>query len=603
MSKTPRNFETPVDLSAGVVAKRVATSAFFLALAVLAASCAAGDATKTDETLIPYQTPLWTSTGDPSYKSPHDSPIVAANITNQSTGLADDWYADSAFYHVWVKAFNDSDGDGCGDIPGITAKLSYIQDEVGCDALWLSPIFACDYAGTADTVNMHGYDTVDYYAINPLFGDDSDVSALLAAAHGRGMKVIFDYVPNHTSAANPWFAASRAREASKTDWYLWQNAKLTWSPMGSASTWYLDSARSQYYYAPFWSGMPDLNFRNVEVREEMTNVARYWLNRGFDGMRIDAIRYLIEDQTQWAETPETHAWFSELRKTVVDAYADLGSPKLMLGEAWVSTGQRSKMESYFGTGENEFSMLFDFDFAGQAKNAALFANESVVTGMYAKPLYAESGTIASMLSNHDNLADRPATLYADPYQLRLATALSLLRPTVPFIYYGNEIGQKNAAGYTAGQDIRLRYPLDWNEAAAEIASSDSLLAYHRSLLALRKDHTALRRGDETVLVAPAGGYLPAGVTAYALSDDAETLVCVYNLTASAVAGPVSLDLSSLTGVSGCTPLFGDPVGAAVTEAVLTIDSLAPYAARLYRVDQASQPAAADITVQESPGAP
>ncbi len=546
------------------------------------------------------ETPLWAWTGDENYVSPRDEPIIAENLQNQSAGLSADWYRDAAFYHVWVKSFNDSDGDGCGDLDGITEKLGYIQEALGCDAIWLSPIFDCADKGKPASFNMHGYDTVDYYSINPYFGDETDLSELLAAAHDRGMKVIFDFVPNHTSSSHPRFVSSVRGEGWKGDWYLWQNSRLYWNPMGNSPAWHANAEREQYYYAPFWGGMPDLNYRNREVREEMKNVARYWLNRGFDGMRIDAVRYLMEEPSSWADTAGTHAWFSELRTEVVDAYAAVGSPKFMVGEAWIN-GDRPLLESYFGTRESpEFSMLFDFDFAGQVNWSINFASDAPGRYLYAGPASAESGAIASFLSNHDNLSPRPATLYGDRYALRLATALSLARPTVPFIYYGNEIGQKDAPGYT-DEDVRLRYPLDWSAAAFQIDDPDSLLAFHKALLDLRRSSSALRRGSVTLLGAPGGSALPAGLMAYALSSADETLVCVFGLRPFRQFGPFEIDLAGLNPGVDCAPLFGDPSGASWENDVLAIKELGPWAARIYRIGSGSS-APFPAVNQESPEA-
>lgn len=556
------------------------------------------------------ETALWESSGDPDYVSPHGVEIDAASLSNQSEGLPADWYRDSAFYHIWVKSFSDSNNDGCGDLDGITAKLSYIQGTLGCDALWLSPIFECAGKGTSANYNMHGYDTVDYYAINSLFGTEADAVELLAAAHDRGMKVIFDFVPNHTSTSSPWFSDSARNRNGKGDWYLWQNASLPWNPMGSSATWYENATRGQFYYAPFWSGMSDLNFRNVEVREEMKNAARYWLNLGFDGMRIDAVRYLVEERSQWADTAATHQWFSELRTEVVDAYTGLGHPKFMVGEAWIN-GNRPLLETYFGRADRpEFQMLFDFDFASAVFWAVTDQYDGVASALYDRPLYADSGTVASFLSNHDNLSSRPASIYTDPYELRLATALSLLRPTVPFIYYGNEIGQQDAPGY-GSQDIRLRYPFDWSLAGSQFVPSTglpgidpvaavegSLLAYHSGLLALREAHSALRRGIPTLLFAPDGDDLSAGVVAYALTDGSETLVCVFNLSASPSASPIEMDLSSLSGIAGCTPLFGNPEGASLSGGTLALDGLPSRAARLYRLDTPTAAPSPEIVIQE-----
>lgn len=150
--------------------------------------------------------PLFKFSGNENYVSAKN--VSASDAENQSTGLEADWWKKTSFYHVWVKSFSDSDGDGCGDLNGVKQKLEYIQNEIGCDGIWLSPIFECNYK--TKTGNMHGYDTTDYYAVNDFFGTEADLISLINAAHERGMKVIFDYVPNHTSDSNNWFIDSVA---------------------------------------------------------------------------------------------------------------------------------------------------------------------------------------------------------------------------------------------------------------------------------------------------------------------------------------------------------------------------------------------------------
>lgn len=537
---------------------------------------------------------LFETVGSADYVSPNHVDITSANLENQSESLSEDWFVDSAFYHIWVKSFYDSDGDGCGDIAGITAKLDYIQTEVGCDALWLSPIFDCAGKGTSPGYNMHGYDTVDYYTINPLFGDESDVETLLSEAHARGMKVIFDFVPNHTSSSHPWFQSSASGTEEKKSWYLWNSSALSWNPMGSISTWFINAVRGEYYYAPFWSEMPDLNFRNREVREELKNVARYWLNRGFDGMRIDAVRYLVEESDDFTDTAATHAWFKELRADVVDEYTLLAgsSPKFMVGEAWI-TGDRGTLNSYFGSSASpEFHMLFDFEFAGKLGSNPYLPPQSVVSPI----------SYAGFLSNHDNFADRPATRWAD-IELRLKTAQSLLLPVVPFIYYGNETALENDTSYGTG-DIRLRQPFDWSAVEEQKDDPSSILSLHRTLLTLRSQFPSLPRGEFTRLSAPSGSSNPYGLSAYALSfsensaGEPEILVCVFNSQYRQRNSGISFDLSSVPNADFSTSsqpvtLIGradsaslelsEIAGTEEQTPILSLTDVGPYAFRVYLV--------------------
>ena len=172
--------------------------------AVLFASCSNGSSSGNDDSSFPEQ--LLSYVGDETYKSPKNTSVEDAE--NQSYGLKDGWWNDTAFYHIWVKSFCDYDGDGCGDFKGIESKLDYIKNDLGCDGIWLSPIFECDYKSKSPSGNMHGYDVKDYYAVNNYFGTEDDLLSLINACHEQGIKIIFDFVPNHTGKGNAWFTDS-----------------------------------------------------------------------------------------------------------------------------------------------------------------------------------------------------------------------------------------------------------------------------------------------------------------------------------------------------------------------------------------------------------
>lgn len=530
--------------------------------------------------------------GNENYKSLKNVEISAEAAKNQSDGLKDDWWRETSFYHIWVKSFADSDGDGCGDFKGIESKLDYIQDYLGCSGIWLSPIFECDYKSKAKKENMHGYDVKDYYAVNSCFGTEDDLISLIKACHEKNIKIIFDFVPNHSGKGNKWFTDSCAGKNGKKDWYLWSDTKLSWNPgMGSTDTWHKNPGGNDYYYAAFWEGQPDLNFRNCEVREEMKNVVRYWLNKGFDGLRVDAVRYLIETNDSKYDTDETHEWFRELRNEVIDAYKDI-SPKFMTCEAWI-TGDRSRLEKYFGTdGNPEFNMVFDFD-QGYGVVDCIGEYDASYLSSTLKANPSETKSYGTFIGNHDNYIDRLGTFF-DGYeaQIKAATALSLLRPTVPFIYYGQEIGMKDDTSYGTG-DIRHRTDLDWKEVEKQKTNPSSILSFNKAILALRKTYPNLfADGDVQFLKSCPGdanqNYLNT-VAACTISDGKDSLLCVQSLI-NFGDYPFWFENSSLVDVSNYSVLIGinDEKKLSIDDGALKIDSIAPYETRVYYLGDTSK---------------
>lgn len=532
---------------------------------------------------------LFQMSGDPDYVSPNN--VSIADATNQSTSLSADWWKDTAFYHVWVKSFKDSSFDtetACGDLQGIKEKLDYIKTTLGCDAIWLSPIFECSYKGYSNSDNMHGYDTTDYYSVNSYFGNETALTNLITACHEKGIKIIFDFVPNHTSSNHQWFIDSANGTNGKTDWYLWSDTKLSWNPMGGTDTWSKSDVNNKYYYCPFWSGMPDLNYRNYEVREEMKNVVRYWLNKGFDGLRIDAARYLIEDANNYADTEGTHTWFQELQSEVLSQYS---SPKFMVCESWIENN-RTALDSYFGTSANpEFNMVFDFDAGRPCINSVNRTNASYVRNtLRSNPTDYTGEAYGTFLGNHDEYAGRfGTTLSGDTPRILQTTALSLLRPTVPFIYYGNELGQLE--GSISG-DIRLRQQFDWTTEGSQASSSTSPLKLNSAILSLRKTYSALRRGTITKLTSlTTSPQTTANSLAYIISDGTDTFLAVYNINNSAVS---QLKFSGCSGIisdsATSSLLIGDTSSTAlsVSSGTATVTNLAPYSFRLYYIGDNSK---------------
>ena len=520
--------------------------------------------------------------GNESYISPKN--VSVKDAENQSTDLKDGWWNDTAFYHIWVKSFCDSNGDGCGDFTGIKNKLGYIQDDLGCDGIWLSPIFECDYKTKSSSGNMHGYDVNDYYAVNSYFGTEEDLTSLINACHERNMKIIFDFVPNHTGKGNAWFTDS-CEGGEKKDWYVWNNSKLNWNPgMGSSDTWHKNPKGNDYYYAAFWEGQPDLNFRNYEVREEMKNVVRYWLNKGFDGLRVDAVRYLIETEKSLVDTPETHAWFNELRTKVIDSYKET-SPKFMVCEAWIENN-RPALDAYFGSEQKpEFNMVLDFNQGRGCYNSIYNSDGRILTStLYENP--SEIKGYGTFIGNHDEYMGRIGTRFGGyASSIKLITAMSLLRPTVPFIYYGNEIGMQEG-NYNG--DLRLRTKLNWTDIKKQCKDDSSILSLNKALLALRKEYPELfRNGTVTELKSATIDKVTKNsvytVAAYTISDGKDTLLCVFSL--ENISDNKFWFNSSGLDISSYSVLIGvnDEKNLSLDGSDIKVEYIAPYETRVYYI--------------------
>lgn len=449
----------------------------------------------------------------------------SGSIKNQSKNLSDSWWLDGAIYHIWIKGFCDSDGDGCGDINGIRSKLDYLHDDVGCDVLWISPFFECEGKGTAVDYNMHGYDTTDYFAVNSLFGTEDDVLALVTECHERGMKIIFDFVPNHTSSEHPWFKDSVAGKNGKRDWYVWSDEAGGANPMGSSPAWFYSEEAGAWYYAPFWEHMPDLNYKNPEVQKEMRSVVYYWLDRGFDGMRIDAARYLIEDGSRSADSDSTHEWFTDLHARLAKRYK---SPKLMLGEIWIER-RRDALEKYFGSADKkEFDLVTDFDTGRAQQGSIIIGASSLPDASYENPHDIPGAAYAAFLCNHDEYQSRLGSVFGTDYKrITLALVLAALRPPVPVIYYGQEAG---LADMNLTGDIRHRGPFDWQTADALLSDPDSSINVLHAALELRKQYARTFTGATVEDFVPNRGQCAAYVL-HPQDSTQKDILCVFNFSA------------------------------------------------------------------------
>ncbi len=407
------------------------------------------------------------------------------------------WWNDTVFYEIFVRSFYDSDGDGVGDFKGLTAKLDYLNDgdpttttDLGITGLWLMPIHPA--------TSYHGYDVTDYYAIHPQYGTLDDFKAFVGEAHKRGIRVILDWVLNHTSRDHPWFQAAQDPASPYRDWYLWSETK----PI--AGGWH-QSPAGDYYYGQFWAGMPDLNYTNPAVTAEAEKYTSFWLTEvGLDGFRLDAAKYLIENGTLQSNSNATHTWFKNFRPF----YKAANPQALWMGEIWEGSVTVGK----YTTGD-ELDLAFDFDLAKAFVTSAGLRNANQINTILPRDARLfPPGQFATFLTNHDQ--DRTMSVFGDNVdKAKGAATLLLTAPGVPFIYYGEEIGM---LGKKPDEDIRL--PMQWTgeansgfttgrpwralnsdfatkNVAFQEQTADSLLSFYRRLIRIRQDHVALRVGD------------------------------------------------------------------------------------------------------------
>jgi len=460
-----------------------------------------------------------------------------------------EWARGAVFYEVFVRSFSDSDGDGKGDLRGLTAKLDYLNDgdpktstDLGVDALWLMPVF--------QSPSYHGYDTVDYEKIDDEYGTAEDFQRLLDEAHKRGIRIIVDLVMNHSSSQHPWFVESASSPTSpKRDWYVWRADDPGWTqPWGGANhTWH--EKNGAYYYGIFWGGMPDLNFSTPAVREEMKRLAGLWISRGVDGFRLDATRHLFANGPGDLQNdqPEAHVYLKEFAEHV----RKVNPRAVLVGENWTET---PIIAQYFA----DLPMSFNFPLAEEILHGVQDGEAAGIAGKLdeMQELYPPGALDAPFLTNHDQT--RIATvLQNDPAKLKSAAAVLLTLPGAPFLYYGEEIGLQNGP---VSSDEHKRTPMPWDASptggfttgrpwfqlapgsanvAAQTADPDSLLSHYRKLIQARKSSPALLKGDLKLLTS---GAKSDPVLAFTRESPGEKVLVLHNLGADAVtAGPYEVD--------------------------------------------------------------
>lgn len=487
-------------------------------------------------------------------------------------GLGPDWWREGVLYQIYPRSYQDSNGDGVGDLRGITARLDHLaggDDSLGIDGIWISPFYRSPMAD-------FGYDVADYCDVDPQFGTLADFDELLAAAHARGIRVIVDLVPNHTSDRHPWFIESRSsRTNPKRDWYVWADPKADGSPDGSPpndwrsvfsrvkkEAWTLDPATGQYYLHSFLPQQPDLNWWNPEVRRAFEEILRFWLDRGADGFRIDVAHRTVKprdiatgfkaenprgilDHTPPADEPELHALLRTWRK-LLDEYDD----RMAVGECVVL--DPDKLVEFYGAKNDELHMAFNFSFLRAPWTAEAFRDRTETF----EQLLPEGAWPDYTLSNHDN--SRAVTRYSPAGDLvrgrrraRLAAMMLLTLRGTPFIYYGEEIGMADAPippariVDVAGRDPQ-RTPMQWDASStaggfssgepwlpvnpetaavnveAQRGDPASMFELYRRLISERRSSPALRRGSYRSIAAP------KSVFAYIREADGERRLVALN---------------------------------------------------------------------------
>jgi len=447
-----------------------------------------------------------------------------------------DWYRKVVFMEILTRSFQDSDGDGIGDLPGLTSRLAYLAD-LGIGGIWLTPIYPTPFVDS-------GYDVADYENINPDYGTLDDFLTFLDEAHARGLRVFMDGVFNHTSDRHPWFQESRSgRDNPKRDWYLWADEPLfdcvdPFAPNFGQNRWTFDEATGQYYYHHFNSRMPDLNYFNPEVGEAVKNVVRFWLDLGVDGFRLDVAHLYYEDENYCAHHPLTHRFLKELRD-VVDEY----SGRALIGEI---AGTPKQDVAYFGNGSDELHMIFNFDLAYTMLGSIILhwprPTDFIMDLMYGH--FPAGGQQALTISNHDFF--RYYGMLGQNVPLcKMASTIQMTLPGTPFVYYGEEIGMVNGteiiidyrdvartpmqwdatanAGFTTGQSwIAMARNWPTNNVETESADPQSLLNHYRRLIKIHNETPALHLGGFTAI--PSGS--PRVYAFFRSGSDASVLVAI-----------------------------------------------------------------------------
>jgi alpha-glucosidase len=455
-----------------------------------------------------------------------------------------EWWKEAVFYQIYPLSFMDSNGDGFGDLPGVRSKLEYLKHDLGVDAIWLSPFYR-------SPLRDWGYDVTDHCDVDPIFGTLRDAEEVIEDAHRLGLKVTIDYILNHTSDLHPWFLESRSsRDSPKRDWYVWRRdvdgtPPNNWESVFGGPAWTLDPLTEEWYRHTYLPEQPDLNWRNPEVVEAMMDVARFWLDRGVDGFRVDAAHQMMKDPLDrdnppvspdhvrpWKDMgpyddyihlydlghPDVHAAHRQFRE-VVDSY---GRDVVTIGEIHIF--DLPEWASYYGADLDELHMPFNFHLMASNwdANSIRATIESVLWNL------PQGAWTNWTLGNHDEI--RLASRLPEGHH-RMAAVLLLTLPGTPFLYYGDEIGMREAeipedsSRDPWGDNVSwlsrdgCRTPMVWSSGenrgftatevepwlpvtdvsdggvSAQLVDPESTLTLYRQLLDLRRVSPALSRGS------------------------------------------------------------------------------------------------------------
>ena len=409
---------------------RTAALAFFASCALNA--CGGGSTPPTGPVVVVPEPPV-------ANLPPVDVSAVA--LADPGSALPDGWQ-NGAFMQVFVRSYQDSNGDGIGDLRGLIQRLDYLKN-LGVRGLWLMPV-------TQSQDKDHGYAVADYRNIEAHYGSLADFDELLKQAHARGIGVIMDYVINHSAAENPLFVQSKSANSNAyRDWYLWSGVRPTgWSIYGN-DPW--KGSAGNFYFAPFWDQMPDFNLTNPKVTAWHMDNLRFWMNRGVDGFRFDAVGNLVENGAGAWENQAQNYQVLRAARQMMDGYAK----RFLVCEG--------------PTDPNGYTAACGSAFAFNNTGNIFSAAKGVATGVqrvaafHATAAAGATSRMSTMLSNHDSFAGQRAhdQLGGNVAQMKLAAATYLLQPGTPFIYYGEEIGM--AGGGTLQGDAKLRTPMSWND--------------------------------------------------------------------------------------------------------------------------------------------
>jgi maltose alpha-D-glucosyltransferase / alpha-amylase len=524
--------------------------------------------------------------------------------TLPAPGTDPQWYKRAVFYEVLVRSFKDSNGDGVGDLRGLIDKLDYLE-WLGVDCLWLPPFYP-------SPLRDGGYDVSDYKNVLPEFGTLEDFTMFVRRAHDRGIRVVIDFVMNHTSDQHPWFQASREDpDGPYGDFYVWADDDTGYADARiifvdtETSNWTFDPVRKQYFWHRFFSHQPDLNFENPDVREAILDALRFWLDLGIDGFRLDAVPYLYEAEgTNCENLPETHAFLKSIRKMVDDEYPDT----VLLCEANQWPADVVEYFGDFSVGGDECHMAFHFPVMPRIFMAVRRESRYPVSEIMAQtPEIPASCQWGIFLRNHDELTLEMVTdderdymwaeyatdprmkanigirrrlaplLENDTNQIELFTALLLSLPGSPVLYYGDEVGMGDNiwlgdrdgvrtpmqwtpdrnAGFSTSDPGRLTLPAVMDavygyqvkNVEAQLASSSSLLHWTQRMIRVRKENPAFSLGEFIDL----GGSNPSVLSYVRIFGD-DIVLCVNNL--SRFPQPVELDLRRFEGLQPVELLGG-----------------------------------------------